>query len=162
MGNSRSEFEDTAPLPGGLPTELISPLDVDLSAERLLGAIDAACEPAAGFTAQLDAGLGAALALFAAEPALIHSLTARPVSKPVLARQLSCREACAARLRAAAERTPDLEGHPPFVEPFLVAAIQFQLTRALGEGETDRLPESGPDLRNFILAYYADPGQRTL
>jgi hypothetical protein len=139
---------------------VIAPLDVDLAAERLLGAIEAGCESSPAFPAQVDAALAAALALFAAEPDLIRVLTARPVPKPVLARQLSCRKTCAARLRAAAERTTGFEQHPPFVEPFLVAAVQFQLTRAVGEGETDRLPESHPDLRDFILAYYGDPTAR--
>jgi hypothetical protein len=139
---------------------VITPLDVDRAAERLLSAIDAGCRSSPDFPGQLDAALGAALALFAAEPALIRSLIAWPDSERVLARQISCRKTCASRLRAAAERTIGLEEHPPFVEPFLVAAVQFQLTRSLGEGETDRLPECRPDLRDFILAYYGDQAAR--
>ncbi|HEX3361276.1 MAG TPA: hypothetical protein VHS74_09825 [Solirubrobacterales bacterium] len=135
----------------------ISLPEVDLAAERLLNVIDAACESAVDFPDQLDAALGAILALFAAEPELIRALTDRSVPELVLDRQRRCRKSCVARLRAAADRAADIEARPLAVEPFLVASVQFQVSRALRDGETHLLPESRRDLRDFLLVYYREP-----
>jgi hypothetical protein len=142
--------------------QAIAPSDVDLAADRLLGTIDAACQSADCFPGRLDAALGAALARIASEPDLIAMLTRLDAPAPVRVLQRSVWDSCATRLRAAAEHSgvQCAGGHneePLFVEKFLVAAVWFEVSRALHDDKTDLLPERAGDLRAFILIYYSDP-----
>ncbi|HEX3733536.1 MAG TPA: hypothetical protein VHU86_00125 [Solirubrobacterales bacterium] len=133
--------------------------DVDLAAERLLGAIEAGCESALDFPGKLDAALGAAFALLATEPDLIPPLTSYCAPEPARAQQHSFCATCAARLRAAAESAGSRDEHLlPLVETFLVAAVKFEASRALFEDKTSLLPGRAPDFRDLILGYYASVG----
>jgi hypothetical protein len=143
----------SAEIPG---TQAAAPHEVDLAAGRLLSAIDASCDPVASFPQQLEAALEAALELFAAEPDLVHDLVIRLEPEPIRVRQRCFSDACATRLRAASERFAARIESPPFVETFLIAAVQFEVSRSLHEDELSRLPERVPDLRDFILTYYAE------
>jgi hypothetical protein len=134
-----------------------APQDVDLAAERLLDTVDSACEAAPGFPAQVEASLDSAFALLAAEPDLAHYLVARSADNAINDAQRAFGAACAARLRAAGERAGTPSDRPSFTERFLVAALQFEVSRCLDYEELDRLRERVADLRAFILAYYSEP-----
>ncbi|MFL5833842.1 MAG: hypothetical protein ACJ76B_07665 [Solirubrobacterales bacterium] len=140
-------------------TSKISPQDVDLAAERVLAVVDAACESAAGFLAQLDAALDSSLALLAAEPEVAQRLVCRSSEKPTAAAQRAFDAACAARLRAAADRAGARSDRPQFVERYLIAAVQFKVTHCLREDEMSLLPDEVADLRDFIFANYSEPGR---
>ncbi|MFL5833843.1 MAG: hypothetical protein ACJ76B_07670 [Solirubrobacterales bacterium] len=139
-------------------TSEVSPQDVDLAAERVLAVVDAACESAAGLLAQLDAALASSLALLSAEPEVAHCLVCRSAEKPTVAAQRAFEAACAARLRAAAERAGAVIDRLPFIERYLIAAVQSKVTHCLRENEMSLLPDLVPDLRDFIFAMYSEIG----
>jgi hypothetical protein len=132
----------------------VGPAAVDRAATQVLRAIDEACEPDAGFREQVEEALAAVLGLFATEPSLVHPLTSHWVSREAAARQRALRVACAGRLREAAEKATGTEERPPFVEPFLIAGVQFQISSLRRADELERLPTSVPSLRDWILTYY--------
>jgi hypothetical protein len=135
----------------------IGPSEVARAAARVQATIASTCEPAAAFHEQLEATLGAVLALFKAQPDLLCLLTDPTSSRPASQCQFAWRESVAAALRMAAKRRGGLLGPEPLTELLLVAGAQSQLRRALYQGERDRIAERLPGLYDFILAYYPEP-----
>jgi hypothetical protein len=137
----------------------VSAAAYDLGAERLLGAIALACDPHTPFAEQVEAALGAALALFAAEPDLARLLVPRPYGggEEALRSHRRWRERYADLLRRAVERAPEAAGHPRFLEPTLIGGVYFQIARYLLDGRAEELPNLLPDLREFLLVYYLGP-----
>ena len=137
----------------------VSAAAYDRGAERLLGAIALACDPNTPFAEQIEAGLGATLSLFAAEPDLARLLVPRPYGggEEALLAHRHWRNRYADLLRHAAEKAPEAGAHPPFLEPTLLGGVYFQISRYLLDGRTEQLPDLLPDLREFLLVYYLGP-----
>lgn len=133
-------------------------VEYERAAQRVRAAIAIALEPGADFAEQVEAGLRAALALFAAEPALAHLLVVRPFAGD--AEALSCYERwqrrCAEALREAAARDPEAYEHPAFFEPALVSDLCAQLARQLG-ADPGRLGDLAPGLLELVRACYFGP-----
>jgi len=131
---------------------------------RLLETVAAACERQVGFPAQVEAGLRATLALFAADPELARLLAVRPYGAGEGA--IRCHEQglkrCGALLRRAAASDPDAFVQPAFLEPALIGGICWQVTRRLFDGGPERLEDLLPSLLEFLLRCYYDPEEASL
>jgi AcrR family transcriptional regulator len=116
-------------------------------ADYLCEEIEAACAARDGDLEPLEAGIGAALALFAAEPQLGQLLSAqapREASALCAARRLLVSR-LAAMLRRA--RGPVEEArHPQGLDERLIDATLAFLHTRLATGEVASLPELGPEL----------------
>jgi AcrR family transcriptional regulator len=121
------------------------------TAERLCACIEAACAERGPDTSALQAGIGAALELCAAEPASALLLSTQPPMEAVAVstarRQLIAR--LAAMLRAAREE----EHAPPrpanLDERMIDAALAFVGTQVTAS-QADRLPELTPELATIL------------
>jgi AcrR family transcriptional regulator len=116
-------------------------------ADRLCEEIEAACAAGDDDAEPLEAGIGAALTLFAAEPQLGRLLCAqapREASALCAARRL-----LVSRLAAMLRRARGTEGEPPHPrgldERLIDATLAFMHTRLAGN-EAAALPELGPEL----------------
>lgn len=117
------------------------------SADRLCVEIEAACAAAAEDAEPLEAGIDAALSLFAAEPELGQLLSAqapREASALGAARRLLISR-LAAMLRRTRGEGSDSPQPPGLDERLIDATLAFVGTR-IAAGETARLPELGPEL----------------
>jgi hypothetical protein len=139
----------------------VSATAYDLGAERLMSAVRAASGRTTDFPAQVEAGLGAALAFLAADPDLARLLVPRPYGggTEALRSHRRWRERYAELLRHAAEKAPEAATHPPFLEPTLSGGICFQIARFLLDDRAEQLQDLLPDLREFLLVYYLGPGE---
>jgi hypothetical protein len=128
----------------------------ECGAERLLETVTAACEPDAGFTAQVEAAFRATLALFATEPELGHLLTVRPFDgdEEAIGCYLDWQRRCGELLRAAAARDPAAYVHPPFVEPALIAGICWRISQHFQTEGAERLAGVLPDLLELVFVSY--------
>jgi hypothetical protein len=130
-------------------------------AERLLGAITATCDPRAGFAVQVEVALRAALEFLASEPGLARRLTVEPRlgDEAGIRSYQRWQKLYGALLRRAAGAHPELPIHPRFLEPALIGGIRFQIARHVLAGEAAKLEALTPELLQFVLSYYLEPGQ---
>ena len=116
-------------------------------ADRLCEEIEAACAAGDGDLEPLEAGIDAALTLFAAEPQLGQLLctqTPREASALCAARRLLVSR-LAAMLRRA-RGTVDAAPQPQGLDERLIDATLAFLHTRLAAGEVEALPELGPEL----------------
>jgi hypothetical protein len=132
----------------------IAPGDVDRAGERVLGAIDSACAPDAQFSAQVGAGLRAALLALSEPPRVAGALVAYSDREEVRERQQHWRQAFATRLRDTAASHPELTPLPDFVEPYLIDALRWWVRRSIESGGEELLTAAAPDLLHYLLTYY--------
>ncbi|HTT93058.1 MAG TPA: hypothetical protein VMF55_00150 [Solirubrobacterales bacterium] len=110
----------------------------------------------------LEAGLRAALELFAREPDLAwllivdSGLGGDRAAMDGLRKWIAC---FGDLLREAAEADPRTSRQPPFLAPFLIGGVRFQIARLVLADEASDLPRLLPRLLECLLAYYVEPGE---
>ena len=127
--------------------------------ERLSGAIFAACDLGDPFPDKVGDALAAAFSLLAGDPGLAYLLTISPERAGADLRQMQWgwRKRYGSLLRdaAAEDGAPEL---PFFLEPMLIAGIEFSVAQYLRNGEGPRLLECLlPTVRWYLLSYYLPP-----
>jgi hypothetical protein len=134
----------------------------EAEARRLLACVSAACEKEEGLPARLEAGLRAALGLFAAEPDLARLLTVDPylTGDP---EAFAAYEAWVARLgrllEDAAAADPDASEGPSFLARFLIGGVRMMIARLVLRGEAAELMRLLPGTLETMLAYYFEPDE---
>ncbi len=143
-----------------------APWSGEEGAQRLFDLVRSACADAADLPTRLEAGLRVALDTLAADPELAHLLTAEPYlgdDEDALESQRRWIERFGALLRDAAAEDPRATTAPPFLAPFLIGGVRFQIARLAINREVADLPRLLPAILDALLAYYFDPGEpRTL
>jgi len=135
----------------------------DAGARRLLAAVTEACAGAEDLPGRLAGGLGAALALLAADPELARLLTvdAHPAADeaaPAARREWITR--FGALLRDAVAGDPRAKTYDlPFLADFLVDGVRFQIARLVLEDEAAELMRLLPGTLEALLAYCFEPGE---
>lgn len=91
----------------------------------------------------MEAALGSALGLLAAEPDLAWALTIEPElgDEVAIRRRQRWKQRYGALLRQAAEEDPEIPSRPPFLEPALVGGIRRLIAQQVLCGEAERLEE---------------------
>jgi AcrR family transcriptional regulator len=119
--------------------------------DRLCEEIEVACAEADPRSEPLDVGIGAALAFCAAEPAAGQLLCAQaPRGTTALT---AARRLLIARLAAMLRRLRGVEEdglQPPRLDERLIDATFAFLSTRIARGETDALPELGPELAAIL------------
>ena len=153
-GGSSLTLGARVPLP--LPMTATTAESYERAAERLLGAVTAACKPGVPFAEQVEAALRATLKLFVAEPDLGHLLTVRPFDggEETVTPYLHWQQRYAELLATAAARDPAAYRHPSFVAPSLVSGVCWRISQHLQAEWTERLEELLPDLLEFVFVSY--------
>jgi len=124
--------------------------------EQIRPAVAEAFESEREWPLKVRAGLGAALAEFAAHPQIARLLTTEPfVAGPQIAgRHKAVVEELAPFLRCGREPRGGREPLPETTEKGLLGAASALVARHLLAGESDKLPELLPDLTQFLLTPY--------
>lgn len=134
----------------------------DESAERLFALVRRACAGAGDLPTRLEAGLRVALDTLAEDPELAHRLTADPYlgnDEGALDAQREWIGRFGELLRAAAAEDPRASDAPPFLAPFLIGGVRFQIARLAINREVSDLPRLLPRTLDALLAYYFEPGE---
>jgi hypothetical protein len=143
-----------------------APWSGDEDARRLFALVRCACAGAGDLPTRLEAGLRVALDTLAADPELAHLLTAEPYlgdDGGALEAQREWIERFGELLRDAAAEDPRTSPAPPFLAPFLIGGVRFQIARLAINREVADLPRLLPGTLDALLAYYFEPGEpRTL
>jgi hypothetical protein len=141
----------------GLPVTLDT---YERQAARLFDAVRGACDPQVGFVARMEAGLGAALELFASEPKLARDLLLPPYDGAVEERSRGRQRWCerfGGLLRSAADTDSIRSRELDFLEPVLIGGIVSLVSREILTGDPERLPQLLPGLLEFLLIFYVAP-----
>jgi hypothetical protein len=144
------------------PSRSRPPWSGDAGAGRLFGAVRNACAQTRGLPACLEAGLRAALEMLAADTELSHLLAVDPylgAEEDALDAQQEWIARFGELLREAAAADPRASDHPPFVHPFLIGGVRFQIARLVLKGEGSDLARLLPGTLEALLAYYFEPGE---
>ena len=128
----------------------------DRAAECLLEVIVGACDSDADLAANVESGLRAALAFFAADSSAARLLTVEPYAagEDAARRHQHWLERFGNLLRDAAEKGSDAPSHPDFVEPTIVAGIGWQISRYVLADRAEQLERLLPDLLEFTLIFF--------
>jgi hypothetical protein len=125
-------------------------------AERLFTRVQGACPDGADFPARLEAGLRVTLDLLSEDPDLAHLLTVEPILDAGEEERAALRgwvERFGVLLRDAAAADPRSSTvEPPFLAPFLIGGIRFQIARLVLAGEATDLPRLLPTMLPALLA----------
>jgi hypothetical protein len=139
-----------------------TPWSGEEGARRLFELVRSACAGAGDLPTRLEAGLRVALDTLAEEPELAHLLTAEPYlgdDEDALDAQHGWIERFGGLLRDAAAEDPRATTAPPFLAPFLIGGVRFQIARLAINGEVSDLPRLLPGTLDALLAYYFEPGE---
>jgi hypothetical protein len=139
-----------------------APWSGDAGAQRLFGLVRSACAGAGDLPTRLEAGLRVALETLAADPELAHLLTAEPYlgdDEAALEAQREWIRRFGELLRDAAAKDPGASAGPPFLAPFLIGGVRFQIARLAINREVSELPRLLPGMLDAVLAYYLEPGE---
>lgn len=125
------------------------------AARQLFDAIDLACEREESWPAGVRAAIGAALALFAAEPSLGRLLVFEAYAEGLEAqlRHEATLADIAERLRAGREE-PSAPALPDALEEGMVGGVAFIIGRSLRDGRSQPLPALVPELTALVLTPY--------
>jgi hypothetical protein len=131
----------------------------DRGAERLLGAIAFACDPHASFAAQVESGLRATLAFFAAEPDFARPLALSSFAddEDAIRRRQHWLGRFGALLGGTAAAKLENRGRPRFLEPALIGGVSLLISGEVIAGRSEQLNDLLPTLVEFVLVYYLDP-----
>jgi hypothetical protein len=139
----------------------LTPADVDRDGERLLEAL-VSCDKEETFAARIEASLREALVLLAEDHALTRLLDVDPYlagDMPIVQAQLSWLGRYAELLRRVASEATAAGPPPPVLEPSLIRGICWAISKRVRAGQAESLPEMLPELRTYVLSYYAPPGE---
>ncbi|HVS99801.1 MAG TPA: hypothetical protein VHE08_04725 [Solirubrobacterales bacterium] len=134
----------------------------DAAARRLLAAVRRACDEGEDLPGRLEAGLGAALDLFARDPELARLLAVQPYlggDEEAFDAQQKWIARFGGLLSDAAAEDPRATAEPSFVAPFLIDGARFQIARLVLSGEGSDLLRLLPGMLEAMLAYYYEPGE---
>jgi hypothetical protein len=123
---------------------------------RLQVRIDAACTSEAGWPARVAAGIRAALAFAAAEPAAAQILTNEAMAggKAGFARYDSMIEHFADDLRPGREERSEGEHLPEITEKTMVGGVAMLIAQRLNFDRQDDLPAMASEAIQFVLTPY--------
>jgi hypothetical protein len=134
----------------------------DEDARQLFELVRRACAGAGDLPTRLEVGLRVAFDALAADPELAHRLTAEPYlgeDEGALDAQREWIERFGELLRDAAAGDPRASSAPPFLAPFLIGGVRFQIGRLAINREVSDLPRLLPSTLDALLAYYFEPGE---
>lgn len=132
---------------------------IDSAHKEALGRVEEACgEAEEGWTAQVEAGLGALLEYLAEKPAearmcMIDALSATPASG---ARYDDALRRFVELMR---RHAPGETGLPDTIEETLVGGVAWILNQRIRRGEVERAPELLPELTDFVISPYLGVGK---
>jgi AcrR family transcriptional regulator len=129
----------------------------DAAIERLLGAVDAGCDPQRSWLDRVRGGAQAVVDLFAAEPSLARAVVVEVAAAGAEAQRR--RWAAIGRFARLLEagREPTGRELPPNTAVMAVSAVSGLLFDELQAGRAAELPERMPDLLFAVLVPYLGP-----
>ena len=123
---------------------------------RLQVRIETACASEVGWPAKVAAGIRAALAFAAADPAAAELLTNEALAggRAGFARYDRMLEHFAAELRPGRAERPGGEWLPEITEKTMVGGVAMLAAQRLSSGRHDQLPALAPEAIQFVLTPY--------
>jgi AcrR family transcriptional regulator len=131
----------------------------EIAQERLLGVLTFQCYTRSGLADRLDAALGAALRLLAANPSLASLVV---IEAPAAGGEIAIRhqewlDRYGRLLQLAAVGSPDVSSPRPALESAILGALISRIKQLILAGETAELPGLCPELAQLTLSYYGPP-----
>jgi AcrR family transcriptional regulator len=128
----------------------------EIAQERLLGAITFQCYSRTGPGERIAAALTAALELLAAGPATARllMLEAPVAGVELVARHHEWLDRYGRMLRFAAIGNDGVGMPSPSIESAIVGGIASRIRESILAGDTERLPDLGPELTAFATSFY--------